>query len=90
MLADDPQAATLVGLACHLGVSPYHLSRVFTAHMGTGLTRYRNRVRVSRALHRLHHGENDLARLAIELGFADQAHLTRTITTHTGCLICEA
>jgi AraC-like DNA-binding protein len=84
VLADDPQAATLVGLARQLGVSPYHLSRVFSAHMGTGLTRYRNRIRVSRALHRLHHGEDDLARLAIELGFADQAHLTRTITTHVG------
>jgi AraC-like DNA-binding protein len=84
VLADDPQASTLVGLARQLDVSPYHLSRVFKAHMGTGLTRYRNRIRVSRALHRLHHGEDDLARLAIELGFADQAHLTRTITSHVG------
>lgn len=84
VLTDDPQAATLVGLARQLGVSPYHLSRTFSAHTGTSLTRYRNRIRVSRALHRLHDGEDDLARLAIELGFADQAHLTRTITTHVG------
>ena len=84
VLTDDPQAATLVGLARQLDVSPYYLSRVFKAHMGTGLTRYRNRIRVSRALHRLHDGETDLARLAIELGFADQAHLTRTIGTHLG------
>ena len=84
VLTDDPQAATLVGLAHQLGVSPYHLSRTFSAHTGTSLTRYRNRIRVSRALHRLHDGEKDLARLALELGFADQAHLTRTITTHVG------
>jgi AraC-like DNA-binding protein len=84
VLADDPEATTLTGLARHLGVSPYHLSRMFTAHMGTGLTQYRNRIRVSRALHRLHHGEDNLAQLALDLGFADQAHLTRTITSHVG------
>jgi AraC-like DNA-binding protein len=46
------------------------------------LTRYRNRVRVSRALQRLEDGERNLAALAADLGFADQAHLCRTIRTH--------
>jgi AraC-like DNA-binding protein len=82
ILANDPDAAGLVRLARRLGVSPYHLSHTFTAHTGIGLTRYRNRVRVSRALHRLHDGETNLARLAVDLGFADQAHLSRTIRSH--------
>ena len=82
--ADDPCARGLVSLAGSLGVSPYHLSRTFVAHTGQSLTRYRNRVRVSRALQRLDAGERDLARLAVELGFADQAHLTRTVKAHVG------
>jgi AraC-like DNA-binding protein len=84
VLADDPAAATLTTLARHLHISAYHLSRMFTAHTGVGLTRYRNRVRVGRALHRLNDGEQNLAQLAADLGFADQAHLTRTITAHLG------
>lgn len=82
--ANDPHARSLVDLARYLGVSPFHLSRTFTAHTGTSLTRHRNRVRVSRALHRLLQGEDDLGRLAADLGFADQAHLTRTVKSHAG------
>ena len=36
------------------------------------------------ALERLGEGERDLARLAVDTGFADQAHLTRRVRTETG------
>ena len=39
---------------------------------------------MGRALERLEQGERSLARLAADLGFADQAHLTRTMREHTG------
>ncbi len=84
VLAGNPGSATLGALAAQLGVSPYHLSRVFSAHVGAGLTRFRNRVRVSRAMARLADGEDNLARLAADLGFADQAHLTRTVRAQLG------
>jgi AraC-like DNA-binding protein len=41
-------------------------------------------LRGRRALERLAEGEGDLAGLAAELGFADQAHLTRTLREQTG------
>jgi AraC-like DNA-binding protein len=82
--ADDPAAAGLVPLADALGVSPYRLSRAFPAELGVSLTHYRNRVRVGRALDRIEDGAPSLAALAAELGFADQAHLTRTVRRHTG------
>lgn len=82
--ADDPSAAGLFPLADALGVSPYRLSRAFPREVGVSLTRYRNRVRVGRALERLEAGERELAVLAADLGFADQAHLTRTVREHTG------
>jgi AraC-like DNA-binding protein len=84
ILADDPAAGGLFSLADHLGVSPYRLSRSFPREVGVPLTRYRNRVRVGRALERLEQGERSLALLAADLGFADQAHLTRTVRHHTG------
>lgn len=81
---DDRRADGLLSLAGLLGVSPYRLSRAFSREVGTSLTRYRNRVRVGRALDRLEDGERDLAGLAAELRFVDQAHLSRTVREHTG------
>ncbi|TCO53575.1 helix-turn-helix domain-containing protein [Actinocrispum wychmicini] len=80
----DSVAEGLLPLAASLGVSPYRLSRAFTRSLGVSLTRYRNRVRVGRALDRLEAGERNLAVLAADLGFADQAHLTRTVREHVG------
>ncbi|MEV0238108.1 AraC family transcriptional regulator [Nonomuraea sp. NPDC050786] len=82
--ADHPAAGGLLSLADLLAVSPYQLSRAFTRELGVSLTHYRNRVRVGRALDRLEEGEPSLAGLAADLGFADQAHLTRTIRRHVG------
>ncbi|GAA2352613.1 helix-turn-helix transcriptional regulator [Nonomuraea africana] len=82
--AGHPAADGLIPLAELLGASPYQLSRSFTREMGVSLTHYRNRVRVGRALDRLEDGATSLAALAVELGFADQAHLTRTVRRHLG------
>ncbi|WP_406862161.1 AraC family transcriptional regulator [Streptomyces sp. HUAS MG47] len=79
-----PASEGLLPLAELLGVSPYHLSRAFTRELGVSLTRYRNRVRIGRALDRLDAGEESLATLAADLGFSDQAHLTRTVRHYLG------
>ncbi len=79
-----PGATGLLPLADLLGVSPYRLSRAFTRELGVSLTRYRNRVRVGDALDRLAGGETRLGVLAADLGFADQAHLCRTVRAHCG------
>lgn len=84
LVADDPGAAGLVPLAGLLGVSPSHLSRVFRRETGTTLTRYRNRLRVTRALDRIEQGAGNLAEVAADLGFADQAHLCRAVRAELG------
>jgi AraC-like DNA-binding protein len=84
VLDDDPASRDLVSLARALGVSPAHLSRVFRAETGSSLTTFRNRVRVSRVLARLEADDADLATVAGDLGFADQAHLTRTVRATLG------
>ncbi|MDV3129268.1 helix-turn-helix domain-containing protein [Mycobacterium sp. 21AC1] len=79
-----PSACGLFPLASLLGASPYRLSRAFTRELGVSVTRYRNRIRIGRALDQLERGERGLADLAAELGFADQAHFSRTLRQHTG------
>jgi AraC-like DNA-binding protein len=82
--AGHPAAYGLPPLAAVLGTSPYRLSRAFSRHVGMSLTRYRNRVRIGAALDRIEAGEESLARLAADLGFADQAHLCRTARQQLG------
>jgi AraC-like DNA-binding protein len=82
-ISADPTLG-LPELAREAAVSPHHLSRLFRAETGETISRYRNRIRVRLALERLAEGEQPLARLAADLGFADQAHLTRVVRTEVG------
>ena len=78
-------AGTSLGeLAARLAVSPHHLSRVFRSQTGETLSRHRMRLRTRAALDRLAGGERNLARLAADVGFADQSHLCRVVRGETG------
>jgi AraC-like DNA-binding protein len=82
-LAERPERS-LPELAGELAVSPHHLSRVFSAATGHTISRHRMRLRTRAALEHLAGGESDLARLAADLGFADQSHLCRVVRSETG------
>jgi AraC-like DNA-binding protein len=83
ILAEDPERS-LPELARELAVSPHHLSRVFRAATGSTVSRHRMRLRARAALERLAGGEEDLARIAADVGFADQSHMCRVIRQETG------
>jgi AraC-like DNA-binding protein len=83
LLIDSP-AASVIELARSISVSPHHLSRVFKAETGETISRYRNELRVRLALERIADGEACLARIAADLGFADQAHLARVVRNVVG------
>jgi AraC-like DNA-binding protein len=82
-LVETPRAG-VIELARRVAVSPHHLSRVFRTETGETISRYRNRLRVRLALERLASGEPCLARLAADLGFADQGHLARVVRRELG------
>jgi AraC-like DNA-binding protein len=48
------------------------------------ISAYRNHLRVRAALERLADGERSLTSLAADLGFADHAHMARTVRRETG------
>jgi AraC-like DNA-binding protein len=83
ILAGDA-GRSLPELAHELAVSPHHLSRVFRSLTGNTISRHRMRLRARAALERLAGGESDLARIAADVGFADQSHLCRVIGQETG------
>ena len=82
LLAEEP-GRSLPELARALAVSPHHLSRVFRALTGHTISRHRMRLRARAAMERMG-GDGDLARLAADLGFADQSHLCRVLRAETG------
>lgn len=69
-------AWTLGEVSRAVHTSPYHLARQFRAATGETIARYLLRVRLAVALDRLEEGEDDLARLAAELGFASHSHFS--------------
>jgi AraC-like DNA-binding protein len=82
-LAADPTLG-LAEIARQVCVSPWHLSRIFRRQTQETVSRYRNRLRVRLALERLAEGEESLARLAADLSFTDQAHLSRVVRRELG------
>jgi transcriptional regulator GlxA family with amidase domain len=89
LLSEDP-GLPLAHLTSSLRLSPYGLSRAFQAATGVSISRCRRRLRVRRALDLIREGVWDLAAVAADAGFSDQAHLTRSMREeygHTpGCL----
>jgi AraC-like DNA-binding protein len=77
LLAAEPsQRWTLTEIAQAVHVSPYHLARQFRAATGQTIAQYLLGLRLALALDRLQEGEDDLARLAADLGFAGHSHFS--------------
>jgi AraC-like DNA-binding protein len=82
-LAGDPETS-LTTWAEQNGLTPQALSRGFRQAYGTTAKRFRAEHRAQRAMHALQGWTGTLAELAAELGFVDQAHLTRAVVSLTG------
>ncbi|MES2069191.1 MAG: AraC family transcriptional regulator [Pseudomonadota bacterium] len=79
-----PYAASLLELAADAGVHPAHLARAFRRWRGESIGSFVRRRRLEGALQRLARSAEPLAELALAAGFADQAHLARTVRLATG------
>ncbi len=71
-------------IARTLGVHPVHLARVCRRQVGCSLRQYLLERRTVLAWRRCTAGEHSLAQVAADLGFADQAHMTRTFANKLG------
>jgi len=84
-IARDPAAnEPLRDLALHAGLSPFHLCRVFRAHTGETITRYRHSLRLRLALERLKDCRADLSTIAADHGYSSHSHFTAVFRKHFG------
>lgn len=82
-LSEDPNLY-LTDWAAKYGLSPKSLSRGFSLAFGVTPKAFRAEQRALHAVRALAWWHGTLAALAAELGFADQAHMTRSVKAVTG------
>jgi AraC-like DNA-binding protein len=84
-IRDDPTLTTVELAARRHGVSERTLQRLFRRYVGVGPKWVLRRARLHDAVDRIDTGRYaDLASLAVELGWFDQAHFTRDFTALVG------
>ena len=84
-ITDDPALRRVDQLAAASGISVRGLQRLFADYVGVGPKWVMRRARLHEAAARADSGEAiDWAALAADLGYADQAHLTRDFTATIG------
>jgi AraC-like DNA-binding protein len=71
-------------LASHVGLSAYHFSRVFKASVGMPPHRYLLEQRIRKAAELIERSEQPLLSIALNVGFADQAHFSRSFHALVG------
>jgi AraC family transcriptional regulator len=77
-------ALTVRAIAERVGASAVHLARTFRRLRGESIGELVRRLRVERARRMLEDPSFALATIALEAGFADQSHFTRTFRRATG------
>ena len=82
---DDVGAGVRVrDVAARAGVHPVYLARQFRRFFGTSVVAYLQRARVRQAAELLASSSLPLSAVALEAGFADQSHLSRSFRAGTG------
>jgi AraC family transcriptional regulator len=78
------EPVSVVEIAVELDVDPRLLARGFHEHYGASIGEYVRNARLDWAAARLVQTDAPLATLALEAGFADQSHFTRSFKQRTG------
>lgn len=78
------EKVTLDMLERAAGLSRYHLIRLFKLECGLPPAAYQNMLRLNLAKSELALGEKPLAEIALEAGYYDQSHFSRSFRAHVG------
>lgn len=82
--ADPGRDLTLEAMAEQVGFSPYHFARLFRHTTGESPHQFVLRQRIEAVQRLLRETDAPLAQIALESGFANQSHLTRTFKRYLG------
>jgi AraC-like DNA-binding protein len=85
LLHADPDVGSLAELARTVGLSPSHLSRLFTNQVGLSISRFRNQQRLQRFVRLYGNGRRATALAAAhQAGFGSYAQFYRVVRQETG------
>jgi len=85
MLREEPnRRRSLTDLSRRIGRHPVQISRQFHQHFGCTIGDYMRRVRIARAQSLLSLPGMEVSQIALDCGFCDQSHFTRTFRRLTG------
>jgi AraC-like DNA-binding protein len=82
--AEALQCVSVAAIAHRVGVHPVHLTRVCRRELGCSVQDYLRQRRTLAAWQACAAGEQPLAAVASQCGFADQSHMTRAFTRELG------
>jgi len=75
---------TLEYLSKTLNIHPVHLSRDFSKYFSSTLVDYIRKLKVQKSLQLITEKSKDLTSIALECGFSDQSHFTRSFKQVNG------
>jgi AraC-like DNA-binding protein len=78
------ESLTLNEIAVAVGVEPDRVARTFRRIFGEPISAYVRRIRVGMAANLLSTTSLPISQIAVEVGFADQSHLTRCFARYVG------
>ncbi|WP_129730225.1 bifunctional transcriptional activator/DNA repair enzyme AdaA [Ectobacillus funiculus] len=81
---DYHHALTLEQISLHVGVSKYHLQRVFKRNTGMSPLEYVTKLRIDEASTRLQTTEQTITDIAHDLGYTSSAHFSNVFRQQTG------
>lgn len=82
--AEFRSTLTLEQISSAVGVNEFHLSRVFRKFKHQTISEFTSQLRIDYCCAQLSNPELSLADIALDAGFADQSHFTRTFKRVTG------
>ncbi len=77
-------AIRLEEIARHLKISPFHLSRIFSAECGFSVSEYVTMVRINRARELLHTGKFRIGEVATMVGYDNGNYFAKVFRRYTG------
>ncbi len=78
------QSQSVDEIAAMVGIHPHHLTRAFREQYGCTFGEYLRKLRVEHAQRQLSTSDTPLMEIAVEAGFSDQSHFSKTFKRHTG------
>lgn len=89
ILAEDLEhPPALAELGRRVGCSPYHLSRLFSEHTGTTISRYLRSLRLERAAELLREGRYNVTEAAMTVGYSSLSHFSKAFAERFGECPC--